>query len=313
MLNGMESGPPSALYSAQVAELPPALGRKRDELVALLRSLKRVAVALSGGVDSAVVAKAAHLALGDRASAVTAQSPSVAGCDRRDAEAIAAQIGIRHRTIQTREFDRPAYRANDGTRCYHCKTELYEQLGKLKADLGADVIVSGANVDDLGDYRPGLAAAAEQGVRHPLQETGLTKAEVRVLACHWGLSIWNKPASPCLSSRIAPGVAATAERTARIEAAERFLRERGFKDCRVRLHEGELARVEAPPPALEWFFDKANRQAFIAALKQLGFRYVTVDLEGLRSGSLNELLSLELRTQFTPLERLAGHETAVRP
>ena len=283
--------------------LAPELAEKRECLLSLLRSLQSVAVAFSGGVDSAVVAKAAYLALGANAVAVTAHSPSVAEFDRVDAESMAAQIGIRHHTIQTHEFNNPDYEANDGSRCYHCKTELYDQLAALRPNLGVSSIVSGANLDDLGEFRPGLAAAAEHGVRHPLQETGLTKAEVRALARDWKLPIWDKPASPCLSSRIAPGVAATPERTSRIEAAERFLRERGFADCRVRLHEGDLARVEVPINGLAWFFVEENRGAFAAELKRLGFRYVALDLEGLRSGNLNELLSLELKARYLPAER----------
>jgi uncharacterized protein len=163
------------------------------------------------------------------------------------------------------------------------------------------VICSGANLDDAGDYRPGLKAAAEHGVRHPLQEAGFTKADVRALARHWDLQTWNKPASPCLSSRLAPGVAVTTERTARVEAAERYLREQlGLRECRVRLHENELARLEVPAAAIARLADPAVRAELAAALRELGFRYITLDLEGFRSGSMNELIPLELKQKFAP-------------
>lgn len=292
--------------------LQPALAAKRDALLEILKRMESVAVALSGGVDSAVVAQAAFNALGNQAIAVTAHSPSVAEYDRADAAAIARQIGIRHLVLETEEFASPEYQANDGSRCFHCKTELYEKLTAKLPELRARHIVSGANLDDAGDFRPGLSAAAEHGVRHPLQEAGLTKAEVRELARHWKLPLWSKPASPCLSSRIAPGVAATPERTARIEAAERFLRGHGFAECRVRLHEGDLARVEVPSAGLSWFMDEQQRSAFNGLLRQLGFRYITLDLEGLRSGSLNDLLSLELKSRFQPTER-TRHDTTASP
>ncbi|HEY1376207.1 MAG TPA: ATP-dependent sacrificial sulfur transferase LarE, partial [Gemmataceae bacterium] len=225
--------------SQSAADLTPEVAAKRGCLLDALRGMGRVVVALSGGVDSAVVARAAREALGDAALAVTADSPSVARTELADARRVAAQIGIRHRVVATNEFNDPAYVRNDGTRCYFCKSELYSRIEALLPELGDPVVCSGANVDDMGDYRPGLTAAAEHRVRHPLQEAGCTKADVRALARHWGLDIWDKPAAPCLSSRLAPGVAVTPERTARVEAAERLLRELGFRECRVRLHEGE--------------------------------------------------------------------------
>lgn len=264
----------------------------RDQLLATLRGMGRVVVALSGGVDSAVVAKAARISLGDHAMAVTADSPSVARREIETAKRVAAEIGIEHRIIRTEEFASPDYVRNDGSRCYYCKHELYGRINAL--ELGT--VVSGANADDAGDYRPGLTAAAEHGVRHPLQEAKLTKALVRQLAKHWKLEVWDKPASPCLSSRIAPGVAATRERTARIEAAEALLRDLGIPDCRVRLHEGELARIEVPVEHLPRA--AAEMEMLHRQLLQLGFRYVTLDLGGLRSGSLNELIALETRRRF---------------
>jgi uncharacterized protein len=271
---------------------------KRDSLLGILRDMGRVAVAFSGGVDSAVVAQAAFLALGENAVAVTADSPSVARSELDDARRIAEQIGIRHRVIATDEFTDPNYIRNDGTRCYYCKSELYGQIEALLPELGHPVVCSGANLDDRGDYRPGLTAAAEHDVRHPLQEAGCTKADVRALARHWGLPVWDKPAAPCLSSRLAPGVAVTTERTARVEAAERYLHDLGLRECRVRLHEGELARIEVPAAELPRLAEPAVRDGLVARLRELGFRFVTLDLEGFRSGSLNALVSLDTKRLY---------------
>ncbi|HEX4608617.1 MAG TPA: ATP-dependent sacrificial sulfur transferase LarE, partial [Urbifossiella sp.] len=228
------------------ADLSPELSAKRDRLLAVLGELPGVAVAFSGGIDSTVVARAAVLALGAKAVAVTADSASVPRAELAAARDLAARIGIRHVVVPTDEFDNPDYLRNDGARCYHCKSELYTRVERLLPELGVPVIASGANLDDRGDYRPGLAAAAEHAVRHPLQEAGFTKADVRAVARHWGLPTWDKPAAPCLSSRLAPGLAVTPERTRRVEDAEAFLRTLGLRDCRVRYHEGDLARVEVP-------------------------------------------------------------------
>jgi uncharacterized protein len=280
--------------------LTPELSAKRDRLLTVLRELGSVAVAFSGGIDSTVVAKAAQLALGDRAVAITADSASVPRREVVEARRLAEEIGIRHLVVQTEEFADPDYVRNDGSRCYYCKDELYGRIETLLPELGAAVICSGANLDDQGDYRPGLKAAAEHRVRHPLQEAGFTKADVRALALAWGLPTWDKPASPCLSSRLAPGVEVTRERTGRVEAAEEYLRALGLRECRVRLHEGELARVEVPAAELPRFAAPEVREGLVRRLKELGFRYVTLDLEGFRSGSLNDLVSLELRKLFTP-------------
>jgi len=284
--------------SAHIIDLSSEIAAKRDRLLAVLSDLPGVAVAFSGGIDSTVVAKAAFLALGERAIAVTADSASVARRELDDARELAQLIGIRHVVVQTQEFANPDYLKNDGTRCYHCKTELYTTVERLLPELGVPVMVSGANLDDRGDYRPGLIAASEHSVRHPLQEAGFTKADVRVLARFWQLPTWDKPASPCLSSRMAPGLAVTPERTKRVEDAESLLRSLGLRECRVRYHEGDLARIEVPISEVVKLATEPVRTELTRALHALGFKFVTLDLDGFRSGSLNELVPLELKVQF---------------
>ena len=269
----------------------PDLCAIRDRLVETLRGYGRVAVAFSGGIDSTVVAQAAQLALGDDAIAVTAVSSSLAEGELEEAEALARQIGIRHRVIRTAEFADPNYLRNNPDRCYFCKSELYGRLAMLRAELGVDAIASGANLDDAGDHRPGMKAAIENGVVHPLLDCGLAKEDVRNLARAWGLPTWDKPATPCLSSRIAYGEEVTPERTRMIDRAEQWLRARGMRVVRVRYHKGDLARVEVPLDELPTIASAEVRDELVAAFRDLGFRYVTLDLQGFRSGSNNLVIS----------------------
>jgi len=263
-----------------------------ESLLAYLRPLQSAAVAFSGGVDSAVVAQAAFFALGERAVALTGVSASLASGESEHARAIAQQIGIRHQIVQTEELARAGYVENSPDRCYHCKTELYTRLTELAPELGVAVLLNGANTDDLGDYRPGMRAASEFRILSPLADCGLNKADVRELARHWNLSCADKPATPCLSSRIAYGEQVTPERLARIDQAEIYLKELGLGNIRVRLHAGELARIEVPLDVLPQLVEPAIREQLAARLRALGFRFITLDLQGFRSGSLNSLLSI---------------------
>ena len=281
---------------------PTELQTKLERLLNILRECRRVVVAFSAGVDSTVVAKAAQLGCGENAEAVTAVSSSLASGELEEAQALAAQIGIRHRVIHTQEFANADYTKNAPDRCYFCKTELYDRLESLLSESIDDgvVIVNGANLDDRGDHRPGMRAASEHRVRSPLIEAGLTKADVRELAKLWDLPVWDKPAMPCLSSRIAYGVEVTPERVQRVDAAERYLRQTfGFREFRVRHEANDLARIEVPTEDLPTLLDSANRGKVTAELKRLGFRFVTVDLEGFRSGSLNAVIPVEQLQRFT--------------
>jgi uncharacterized protein len=271
-----------------------AIREPTGRLVEIIAGYGRTAVALSGGVDSSVVAKAAYLASPASAIAITAQSASVSQAELEMACQIAQMIGIQHHLVKTDEFADPRYVANDGTRCYFCKSELYDQVDRLRAKLGFDVILSGANLDDRGDYRPGLQAAAEHKVRHPLQEAGFTKSLVRQAARFWNLPNWDKPAAPCLSSRIAVGVEATPERTARVEAAETFLKTLGLAELRVRYHAGDLARIEVPLGDVPRLAEPAMARQIADRFKEIGFKFVSLDLVGFQSGSLNVLVPADL-------------------
>ena len=246
-------------------------------------------VALSGGVDSAVVAQAAKLS-GCSCTALTADGPSLAERERDDAIRMARIIDIPHQFLKTHEIDDPNYAQNDRQRCFHCKATLF---AAIRHSLPTHTILTGTNADDLGDYRPGLKAAAIARVKAPLAELRIAKRTVRRLATLWGLPIADKPASPCLASRLAYGVPVTSKRLTMVEKAESRLRELDLADCRVRLHEGELARIEVPNETISRLAEPLIRETLVQDLKALGFNYVALDLEGLRSGSLNRLVQIE--------------------
>lgn len=275
-----------------------------ERLIDTIASYGSAAVAFSGGIDSTVVARAARSALGDRAVAVTGTSASLAEGELEEARALARHIGIRHVVLETNEFANPDYVRNDGSRCFHCKSELYDRVLAMRQELSVDVVCSGANLDDQGDYRPGLLAAELRHVRHPLQEAGFTKSMVRTLAQEWGLPNWDKPATPCLSSRIAVGVEATPERARRVDQAERFLVRLGLSTVRVRYHPGDLARIEVEPDQIARLADREVRQAIVEAFTSLGFQFVTIDLAGFRTGSLNALIDPSVLQLYTPTKPL---------
>jgi uncharacterized protein len=256
-----------------------------------LMSLGSVIVAYSGGVDSAYLALVASRTLGDRAVAVTADSPSYPERHRELAVSIALQFGLRHEIIHTAELDRDEYRANPANRCYYCKHELYTQLSRMASECGA-IVVDGNNADDRGDYRPGRQAAREFGVRSPLDEVDLAKDEIRELSRQAGLPTWDEPASACLSSRIPYYSEVTDEKLRTIERAEQALARLGFRVCRVRHHD-DLARVEIGRDELPRALEPDVRAAIVRDLKAAGYRYVTLDLQGYRLGSLNEGLPLK--------------------
>jgi uncharacterized protein len=266
------------------AQLDGALEDKLAALRAELARLGRVVVAFSGGADSAFLAAVAHRTLGrDAAHAVTAVSPSLAGAEREDCARLAAEWGLRWTPVETAEMERAAYRVNDLDRCFHCKAELMEVVAPIAAAEGATVVL-GVNVDDLGDHRPGQRAAAEAGAEFPLVAAGFTKADVRQASRWLGLRTWDKPAAACLASRVPYGTEVTVQVLSRVERAEAALRERGFAQVRVR-HYDDTARIEVELHELARVV--AERESIVAAVKGAGYRYVTLDLEGFRSGNLN--------------------------
>ena len=264
---------------------------KSRRLQAILAGYRSVLIAFSGGVDSAYLAIAARAALGDRALAVTADSPSYPDSHRQLALSIAGDFGFAHEMIHTDELERPEYRANPANRCYYCKDELYSRLAALAAERGLAVVVDGNNADDRGDYRPGRQAAREHGVRSPLDEADLTKDDIRELARQAGLESWNEPASACLSSRIPYGTEVSDDKLRQIEQAETAVRDLGFRVFRVRHHD-TVARLEIARSEMARALDPDINTQLVTALKALGYQYVSLDLQGYRLGSLNEALRL---------------------
>ncbi len=279
--------------SQETASLPTA---KLAALEARLRSLDSLMVAYSGGVDSAYLAATAHRILGDKMLAVLADSPSLGRRELDEARQFARSVGMPLRVLKTDELDKPEYARNEADRCFHCKDELFSVMEPLASTLGYKHIAYGMNADDKGDYRPGQRAAADHAVLAPLAEAGLTKLEVRALARAAGYTIWDRPAAPCLSSRVEYGRAVTREVLEQVERAEEAVRQLGFREFRVR-HHGPLARVEISRSELPRALTMEMLDSITAALKKAGFEYVTLDCAGFRSGSLNAVLPAELLTK----------------
>ncbi|CCQ52591.1 MULTISPECIES: ATP-dependent sacrificial sulfur transferase LarE [Crocosphaera] len=260
---------------------------KLTQLQTIFKQMERALIAYSGGIDSTLVAKVAYDVLGDRALGVTAVSPSLLPEELEDAKIQAATIGISHELVNTHEMDNPNYTSNPVNRCYFCKSELHDTLKPLALKRGYPYVVDGLNADDLQDYRPGIQAAKERGARSPLAEVGITKLEVRQLSQGLGLPWWDKPAQPCLSSRFPYGEEITIEKLQRVGRAEIYLRNLGYHNLRVR-SQGDTARIELAPEKIKEFVATTDLDKLVAKLQELGFIYVTLDLEGYRSGKLNQ-------------------------
>ncbi|HPF37390.1 MAG TPA: ATP-dependent sacrificial sulfur transferase LarE [Phycisphaerae bacterium] len=273
----------------------PTIAGKLEQMRAHMRRLGRVAVAFSGGVDSTFVLRVAADTLGpENVVAVTGTSDSLASRELAEAKGLAASMGVWHVLIDPREFDDPNYLANPTNRCYYCKTALYDKMPAILREHDLNAVLNGTNVDDLGDYRPGLSAANEHGVLAPCVDAALTKAEIRELSAGMGLPTHDKPAAPCLSSRVQYGETITPEKLRMIERAENLLHDLGFRECRVRHHD-TLARIEVPPSEIERIADPLTRATIDAAFREYGYAYVTLDLRGFRTGSMNEVIAFGKR------------------
>ena len=266
---------------------------KEQKLRELFRQLGSVIVAYSGGVDSSYVAYIATAELGPRAICITGASASLPGFQHAEIERVVKEFGFHQEVIQTEELENPNYQANNADRCYFCKDELYSRLEAIAASRGIEFIVDGSTTDDLDDFRPGRQAAKQHAVRSPLIEVGMSKPEVRELSRVAGLPTWDKPASPCLSSRIAYGTAVTVERLSKVDRGEEILREFGFREFRVRHHD-TLVRLEIAPAEMEQVLRRDVIEQLAARFRELGFKYVTLDLQGFRSGSMNEVLPVKI-------------------
>ncbi|MFN7015916.1 MAG: ATP-dependent sacrificial sulfur transferase LarE [Fimbriimonadales bacterium] len=267
--------------------MTPELQTKYERLQAILQEMGAVVVGLSGGVDSTLLTKVAHDTLSDRCLAVIGKSEAFPEGEIEEALRLAQQIGVRVRVVPTHELQNPLFQVNRPDRCYHCKTELFGVLRRVADEEGIAWIADGTHADDTRDYRPGMRAAKEQGVRAPLLEAGFTKADIRALARHLGLPIWDKPSFACLSSRFPYGTLITRELLQKVDRAERYLRELGFRQVRVRHHD-TILRIEVEPHDFERVLQHAS--AIVAHMKSLGYLYVTLDLEGYRSGKMNDVL-----------------------
>lgn len=266
-----------------------AVQEKRSELVALFKDMQGVLVAFSGGVDSSVLLAAAREALGESVIGATGTSAAFPAHDLESAREVSEQLGVQWMTLESGEFEDPNYRFNPPNRCYFCKSSLFKRLTGMAAEKGIPFVVEGSNFDDLSDIRPGMTAARELGVRSPFVELGINKEMIRGLAQSFGLPNWDKPSSPCLASRIPYGEHITPERLSRVDRCESFLRDLGFRQVRVRDH-GTLARVELTPEDMKICLDLPYRQNIIDACKNAGYKYVTLDLQGYRTGAMNEVL-----------------------
>lgn len=266
---------------------------KLKQLKNIFAEMEQALIAYSGGIDSTLVAKVAYDVLGDRALAVTAVSPSLLPEDLEDARIQAADIGIAHEEVLTNEMANPNYTSNPVNRCYFCKSELHDTLKPLALQRGYPYVVDGVNADDLQDYRPGIQAAKERGARSPLAEVGITKLEVRQIAKELGLPWWDKPAQPCLSSRFPYGEEITVAKLQRVGRSERYLRQLGLKNLRVR-SVGDTAKIELPPEEIKPFILTTDLSQLVSNFKEFGFVYVTLDLEGYQSGKLNQVLPPEV-------------------